>query len=259
MKIQHWIPACAVATSLLSSTASFSQVTEDGMGKILPVELYVCQFMDGKGHSDLEPVVAQWNAFMDEHDVNGYAAWLLTPYYRGAEQNFDVLWMGAATDGNAMGRGAHHWITEGGEVAAAFAEVMDCPVHLGLASAMYKAPPKGNTSGLQVISMSDCKMNEGTRYSDVRSAEVEWAQHLSDAGSDAAYYHWFPDFGGGDQDFDYKLVYGYTDLKRMGSNWEMMANGGGRTTSREIFGDLDECDDSRVYVGKSIRSTKLRK
>ena len=40
--------------------------------------------------------------------VDDYAAWTLTKSYYGPEQEFDVIWLGAWTDGNAMGMGIGH-------------------------------------------------------------------------------------------------------------------------------------------------------
>ena len=259
MKILHRIAAMTAAATLFASPATYAQVSEDGMGKIIPVELWVCTFNEGKGLEDLEAVNAQWNAFMDDQRLKDYGAWLLMPYYQGTNQDFDVIWMGAAKDGNAMGEGAHAWITEGGEVAAAFEEVMDCPVHVGLSSAMYKEPPRNDTPQDSIMTMSDCKMNEGTRYSDVRKAELEWAAYREDQGSEAGTWHWFPVYGGGDQDYDYKIMTAYPNFKEVGADWEQVANGGGRAKSQAIFGDLDECDDERVYVARNIRSVNLRK
>lgn len=253
------IAALAAATGIFAAPGGMAQVTEDGMGKMVPVELYVCEFVDGKGDADLDAVVAQWNEFMDDQKIRDYAAWLLYPYYHGTDQAFDFVWMGAYKDGNAMGRGGHAWITEGGPVSQAFDEVVHCPVHVGLASAMYKSPPGNATPGSSILTMSDCTMDEGTRYSDVRSAEIEWAAYLEERGAENGTWHWFPDFGGGDQDFDYKIVNSYENMKALGEGWEMVANGGGRAKSGDIFDGLDECNDARVYVGKSIRSSQLRK
>lgn len=259
MKQLLTMAATVAATSVFSAVGTFAQVSDDGMGKIVPVELYVCSYNEGMGRGDLNAVVEQWSASMDEGDADAYAAWLLTPYYHGADQDFDVIWMGAYKDGIAMGEGEHAWITEGGEMAGAFAEVMDCGVHVGLSSAMYQSPPDNETPGSAILTMSDCKMNEGTRYSDVRAAEVKWAAHRTESGSKAGMYHWFPTYGGGDQEFDYKIVYAFPDFRELGKDWEMIANGGGREVSQGLFGDLDECNDERVYVATSIRSTQLRK
>ena len=259
MKKPFWFAALGAAASCLAAQASVAQVTEAGMGKIVPVELYVCNLVEGKGQADVDAVVAQWNAYMDEHEIDDYAAWLLTPYYYGTGQDFDMIWMGASKDGTSMGNGAHLWITEGGEVAAAFDEVMQCGVHVGLASSMYQSPPDNATPSSSIMTMSDCKMDEGTRYSDVRSAEIKWAKYRKEHGSKAGMWHWSPSFGGGDQDYDYKIVYAYPDFRELGKDWDMIANGGGRDVSSSLFDGLDDCDDERVYVARSVRAAQLRK
>ncbi|MDP5052310.1 MAG: hypothetical protein NWP69_00855 [Congregibacter sp.] len=259
MNKSHRGAALTAAVLVFSAQATFAQVTEDGMGKIVPVEMFVCNFVEGKGQADLDVVVKQWSDFMDDKKIRNYAAWQLTPYYYGGEQDFDMIWMGASSDGNAMGNATHEYVMNGGEIAAGFEEVIQCRAHVGLSSAMYQAPPDNSTPSSSVMTMSDCKMEKGTRYSDVRAAEVEWAAYRKDNGSKAGMWHWYPSFGGGDQDLDYKIVYAYPSFKELGSDWELIANGGGRVKSDDIFGDLDECDDARVYVARSIREAQLRK
>jgi hypothetical protein len=249
----------AAALSLLvGMSAADAQVTSEGMGKIVPVHLYACNFNDGQNMSDMNNVIERWNEFMDEQGVDSYAAWTLVPYHYGGDQMADVLWLGAYRDGNAMGEGTDMWLTAGGDLAADFAEVATCQAHLGFSSAMYKAPPSGNTPDSGILEMSNCKMKDGVRYSDVRSAEIEWAEYMNENDSRAATYHWFPTHGGGDQDFNYKIVSAYENYTQYGKDWEHGANGGGRAVSVGLFGDLDDCDDARVYVATSIRAAGIR-
>lgn len=258
MKRLNGVAYLALTGVLLASAPSFAQVSANGMGKVVPVEMYACKFNEGKGHSDLAMVIEQWNEFADDSDMDDYAAWLLTPFFYTAEQDFDILWLGAYRDGNAMGAGLHNWISNGQELSAAFGEVVDCVAHVAYSSSMYKAPAGGNAPESGLISMMDCKLNEGHRYADIKAAELKWADHLADSGSKAAFYHWRPMYGGGDADFDYKVVFAYPDFVRAGADIEMVLNGGGREVSEAIFGDIDECDDARVYVTKSIRTGKIR-
>jgi len=258
MKRLDSLACLAIAGLVLVSGPGFAQVSADGMGKVVPVEMYACKFNEGKGHSDLAAVIEQWNEYADDSDMDDYSAWLLTPFFFTPEQDFDVLWLGAYRDGNAMGTGLHNWISNGQELSAAFGEVVDCIAHVAYSSAMYKAPSGGNAPGSGLISMMDCKLNEGHRYSDVKAAELKWADHLLESGSKAAFYHWRPMYGGGDADFDYKVVFAYPDFKQLGADVEMLLNGGGRQVSQSIFGDIDECDDARVYITKSIRTGEIR-
>ena len=251
MKSLKLVTCWAVAGLLLVSAPGLAQVSADGMGKVVPVELYACKFNEGKGDADLAEVIEQWNKFADDSGMDDYAAWLLTPFFHTTEQDFDILWLGAFRDGNAMGKGLQNWISNGQELAAAFAEV-------AYSSAMYKAPAGGNAPASGVITMMNCKLNEGHRYVDIKAAELKWVDYLAKSKSKAAYYHWMPMFGGGDAEFDYKVVFAYPDFEEVGSNVELFANEGGRDASREIFGNIDDCDDARVYLTRSIRSGKIR-
>ena len=257
MRSKQLALACA-ALSLMATSASMAQVSEDGMGKVLPVELFACSYVDGKDAGDLERVITRWSKYMDDNNTDTYSAWLLTPYFYGAEQDFDMVWMGAFTDGKAMGEGTHDWLTKGSEIAEAFAAVVDCGAHVGLSSAMYKAPPDNQTPESSILTMFDCKLNEGKRYSDVKAAELKWAKYQTEKGSKNGTWHWYPTFGGGDADYDYKVVTAYETFVELGEDWEMFANGGGRAASMDIFDDVDECDDARVYVARSLRSAQLR-
>jgi len=258
MTIRRFAASAATLAMLFSANAALAQVSESGMGKVLPVEIYVCSFNDGQDAGDLDKAVEGWTEYMDDQDTNNYSAWTLTPFMFGAEQDFDFLWMGAYTDGNAMGAGIQSWLTEGGEQREAFDKVATCNAHVMLGSAMYKAPSDQQTPASGVITMMDCKLNEGSRYSDIKGAELKWSKYLTENDSAAGYWHWFPTFGGGDADFDYKVVSAYRDFNELGADFEHNANGGGRDTSREIFGDIDECDDRRVYIANSRRNAQLR-
>lgn len=250
-----WVAASAC---LLAGGAVFGQVTAEGMGKVLPVHLYICSYKDGQGPAELDQVITRWSKYADDTGLEGYAAWTLTPYHFGPEQDFDVIWMGAYTDGNAMGKGTDTWLATGDEMRAAFDEVVDCNAHVAFASAMYKPPADGGTPESGLLTMMDCELNEGREYDEIRAAEVKWADYLTSAGSKAGYWHWFPMYGGGDAEFDYKVVFAYPNFAAIGADFERYANGGGREMSEETFGDIDECDDPRVYVVNNRRMAQLR-
>ena len=253
-----FVAAAALGTVVLAGGPSYAQVTEDSMGKVVPVHLYICNFVGRKGPSDLNKVIANWNLYMDERNSTNYAAWTLAPYHYGGDNTFDVAWLGVYTDGNALGAATDQWLAEGAELRDDFAEVLDCVAHLGMGSAMYKRPADTGTPATGIITIMDCKLNEGHRYEDIQAAEVQWAEHMTRSGSAAGTYHWFPQFGGGNAEFDYKVVNAYASYAELGADWERFANGGGRAASEETFGDIDECDDARVYVATSRRAAQIR-
>jgi hypothetical protein len=258
MKTLQKAATLAAIFALLFAGPALSQVTKDGMGKVLPVELYACKYLEGKDAGDLDQVISRWSKFMDDNAIDNYAAWTLTPYHFGSEQDFDVVWMGAFSDGNAMGSGINTYFAKGGDIQKGFDAVLDCSGHSLMSSAMYRAPVAGPTPASAIITMMDCELNKGKRYSDIQAAEVKWAEYLTGKGSKAGYWHWFPVYGGGDAEYDYKVVFSYADYTELGADFELNANGGGREAGEAIFDDIDDCDDARVYLGTSRRAAQLR-
>jgi hypothetical protein len=258
MKYLWKVTSATIALAFLVSATATAQVSKDGMGKVLPVELYTCSYINGKGPADLDKVIGRWSKFADDNGINNYMALTLTPFQYGPDQKFDVIWMGAFADGNAMGTGLDNYLTKGGDIQKAFNEVVKCDAHVMLSSAMYKSRATDESAKSAVITMMDCKLNKGHRYVDIKSAELKWAEYLTSHGSKAGYWHWFPVYGGGDADYDYKVVFAYSDYKELGADFELNANGGGRDAGRDIFDDIDDCDDARVYLGTVRRYAKLR-
>ena len=93
---------------------------------VIPVELFACSYNDGKGSADLDKVIDKWNAWTDKNGIDDYAAWTLTPYYFGPEQEFDVIWMGAGKGASfaafsaAMGEWSQH-LTDAGSTTGIWA------------------------------------------------------------------------------------------------------------------------------------------
>ena len=164
---------------------------DDGM-VIIPVELFTCTYNDRQGPNNLDRVIDNWNAWADNNGTDEYAAWTLTPYYFGPNQEFDMIWMGAGKTAVALGQAQDDYAANDVGLIDDFAEVLDCDSHSNFASVNYKAPPEGATPASSVLTFSDCKYREGATFSAVSAAMAEWSQHLSDEGSVTGIWHWYP-------------------------------------------------------------------
>jgi len=225
--------------------------------KIVPAEIYACNYNDGQGPSDLNAAVDGWSAYMDQNNIDNYAAWTLGKYHTGPDQDFDFLWLGAWTDGNAMGAGTDMWLSSGGEHIADFARVADCFAHANSASINYKMP-EGGTPANAVLTFSNCNINDGKSYAAIGEATRAWADVLTEAGSEAAIYHWFPVYGGGGDSPDFTVLTAYPNFTELGADYERLTNGELFRKSGELFGDLEECDVARVYTATQRRAAVLR-
>ena len=240
-------------------TSTLVNAQEEGGMLVIPVEHFLCKYNEGQGPADLEKAIASWSKFADDNGIDNYSAWTLTPYYYSANQEFDVIWMGAWKDGNAMGAGTDTWLAKGTANAAQFAKVVTCDTHVNSASINHKLPPDGQTPDTGVLTYSSCNMKDGVTYSAVAAATRQWAQVLTDAGSKSAIYHQFPVFGGGGDDVaDFLWMEAYPSHAELGADYERMGNGLLYRTNGELLDHLVSCDVARVYNAKNRRFVKLR-
>ncbi len=136
--------------------------------------------------------------------------------------------------------------------------MVSCDAHVNYASLNFKAPPKNATPGDSVLTFSDCKYKEGATFEALSAAMAEWSKHLSDGGSTASIYHWYPVYGGGGEELHFKWLEGFENFAELGADFESLGNGGGYKVNGELFGDLLDCDSSRAYLAKNRRHAQLR-
>lgn len=244
--------------AILCFAGSSNVIAQDDGMLIIPVELFTCNYTDGKGPDDLDKVVAKWNKWADKSGIDDYAAWTLTPYYFGPEQEFDVIWLGAGKDAVALGKAQDAYLAEDSGLHAAFAEVVSCDAHANFASINFKPGPKGDTPSNSVLTFSDCEYKEGATFDALGKAMGQWAQHLSDGGSNATIFHWYPLYGGGNQEFSFKWLEAHENFATLGADYERYGNGRGFETKRALFSHLISCDSRRAYIAESRRYVQLR-
>ncbi len=226
-----------------------AQDDDDDDGAV-PVEIYTCSYAEGMGPADLDAVIAKWNAWADEREMNDYSAWTLTPFYAGPEQEFDVIWMGVTETGQAMGAAQDDWIANGGELQAMFDRVAPCDAHGLFAAVQFKEPPDREDSSSVVVSFRDCKIADGKSFADdVAPAMAAWAEFRTGHGSTAGHWAFFPAYGGGGEEYDFKAVGSYGSHAEHGTDWDNFDP----DKAREIFGGVSDCDSARVYNATNRR------
>lgn len=229
---------------------SHEEESDDG---IFPVEIFACSFHDGKGPDDLNAVTAKWNEYMDEEGVTDYFAAHLYPNF-STDLGFDVGWIGGWNNGNAMGAGTDMWMSEGGELRAEFAAVVDCPSHMLFATMTMREPQDSDDDDDNFVLMfSNCSMTEGTKYEDVEAAQEKWNAHADEHGFVGGSWVMWPAWGeAADADYDFKFVGSTPNYTTLGANFQMMAEGHWEK-NQEIWEGLLDCDSSRVYTGVTVR------
>ena len=125
MKRSLGIAGGVCLTALLYSTQASAQDAAQ-QPTLNPAEIFTCNYNKGKGRSDLDKVVKQWNSWADKTDSAPYNAWLLTPVFFGPEITFDVAWLGAWPTYEDMGINLQNWQQKGAKVSQEFDKVISC-------------------------------------------------------------------------------------------------------------------------------------
>jgi hypothetical protein len=250
-KIFATIGAIAALPLLWSNTAT---AQEADAPRFVPVEVFSCNYVKGKSYKDLQRVIDKWNKWMDENGAAAYTAWTITPdFSSGGKYEMDVGWVGAWADGKAMGASQQKSVFgDGAAMIAEFSNVVDCPMHSSSASVNIKEP-MGWPSKTSVTIFSDCKVAEGKTVVDAFAMEQAWSEQMSASGSKAGTWLWYPGWGLGDIDYDYKRVIGHPDYPSTGADFESFTNGRGYEKAAGIFAGSVSCDSPRVYSTHLVR------
>jgi len=223
---------------------------DDDDNSAAAVEVYTCNYAEGKGPSDLDAVIAKWNDWADDQGTNDYSAWTLTPFYAGPEQEFDVIWMGVTETGQGMGAAQDLWLAKGGALQAEFDSVIPCDSHGMFAAVQFKKPPEREDPSNVVIAFRDCTINDGKTFADdVAPALTAWSEFRSGHGSTAGYWAFFPVLGGGGEEYDYKAVASHANFAEKGADFDNYDP----DKAREIFSGVGDCDSARVYNATNRR------
>lgn len=189
---------------------------------------------------------------MDENSPEPYTAWVLTPNFVGPEIDFDVAWMGAWADHSGMGKSLQVWRDEGKDMNAEFFKVFSCGQHSSMAVAPMQEP--GKSPEQSVVRFSDCTFGEGVGPIQAYEAHSAVADYMKSKGSTTAGWLFFPAMGGGDMDFNYKLVLGDPNYESVAAATEIFVNGGGWMESAKIMAGKASCDSARLYEADLVRT-----
>jgi hypothetical protein len=251
--MKRTLAAMAVSTFALAAGPAYADDHEQEARRYVPVETYTCNYRADKGPADLDKVIDNWNQWMNDNGGEDYFAMTLTPHYYG-ENTFDVGWLGSWPSGEAMGRGTDLWMAKGSEIGQQFNEVIDCQSHTNFATTEFKSPGDGPAPDTLVIAFSDCTGPDGPeKWPDLMSGLEAWSQYQGETGYHEGTWMMFPAFGGGDFDFDFKMVSAWDNHTEHGQDYQRYSEQQDWEKQGELIGELMDCDVARLYDAKVRR------
>jgi hypothetical protein len=144
---------------------------------------------------------------------------------------------------------------EGAKIQAKFDKVTSCGEHDIWGSYTVRA---SSNEGGGVLNLSSCKLTEGTTTEDLMSADKKMNAFADQAGNTGGIYRWFP--GPGVQlawtsKYDFLAANTTSSLSQWGAGADGMVNGGGAAMQASIYGNLMQCEDTRVFLATQARSS----
>lgn len=204
-----------------------------------PVEAFYCNMQEGKSQKDLMKVAERFSKWADKHDPSA-SAWVLTPQFgMGAEQP-DFVWLGSNPSGSQWGSGLDAWQASGGDIQAAFNDIVDCSMGHVMASSVEISVPDG-PPGDGVVMFAQCNIDEGSDWSKAIAAHKSFAGAMRGMGSKASSWIFFPMLGGGNPDYDYLTVSTFKNWSDYGAAYDLYVTGGGWQKAMEIYKGVVTC------------------
>lgn len=235
----------AACTLLVGISSTFAQ---DGPPQFRPVEMWVCNFNNGKDQGDMDKV---YEDIVAEAGDSAYSAFQLNSYFR-VNQEFDFIYLGAWADGSTMGASLGGEMAGDSDAGEGWEETVTCPASLMYASTWINQPGTGDGSGDFVLSIADCNVAHGNSNAQALGALRRYSDYAKANGSDVGTVVWFPAFGGGATEFDFKVANVYSDAQHFGDSMQWFTENQAYIARSNMTEGIVSCDSPRVYGGRTI-------
>jgi hypothetical protein len=242
--------ATAACTFFMGTGLSSAQ---DGPPQFAPVELWACDYRDGKDQGDLQAVLEDLVRLSDDTPT---ATRMLSPYLRGPQQAMDFIYIATWPDGSTMGRDVANYLENGSDADAAWEDTVDCSASLLYARLMINQPSaEPDDDDNFILTVSDCKVAHGRSTGQAIGAIQRYNEYRVTNGSDITTLLWFPVYGGGGAEFDFKQVHVYNDYQHLGDSFQWVVDNQAYQVDQDMTDGLVSCDEARVYIGNNISTT----
>jgi len=247
MKRLFLVTLTAALTFSMNISTTFAQ---DGPPQFRPVEMWVCSFRDRKDQDDMDDVYEMIEASSGD---TAYAAWQLNPFLTGSRgQNMDFIYLGAWADNSTMGADLENAWQNHPEADAAWNETVDCQ-GLMYASLQIQANPEGaDGSGGFMLDVRDCNTGKGIGNGQAIDAIRKYNDYRVANGLTVGTFVWFPAYGDGNADFDFKIATAYAGPRAWGDAGQWFTDNAAYRTRNAIAEGILSCDEPRMYIGTTL-------
>ena len=107
------------------SFSTFANDTDLGpQGSAL--EIFQCNFSNGKDLEDTLKVASKWDEWADENYSVPYAGYVMSPFYQTkTDFPFDLFWLGVTPSFKALGTAQDEWVSKGHKISSGIVKYYD--------------------------------------------------------------------------------------------------------------------------------------
>jgi hypothetical protein len=240
----------ATTAALISLTGMQTAVAQDNRPGFYPIEMWACSFNDRKDQDDMDSVYEQ----IAEEGDTPYAAWQLNPYMAGNRNDqFDFIYIGAWPNGNMMGSDVANLFSGVYQSSEAWNETVSCAAFMYTGIGIQENPDEEDDH--YFVTISDCNSDEGVSNGQALNGIRRYNDWLVENGHSVGTQVWFPAHGGGNADFDFKLIHVYAGPEDWGNAWQWRINNTAVQARRNYMSGVVSCDESRLYSTRTLMDT----
>ena len=243
---------CTVLTIFVTGTTALIVQADDHMQ--VPdyggVEVFGCDFAEGKDIDDLLEVAKKWNGWASKNNSQPYSGYVLQPYYYDGLDD-DTYWVGFSPSLAAQGIVQSEWMSKGGKLQQEFDSVAPCKSHLQLAWIRVFDETE-NPSPQGVVDAAGCTMLPGGSQEKLASADAKMNAFNAQIGNSIRVYRWYPMQGANADAPDFYQMQWYDSLEAKGAIADSFINNGGVQLQTALYGEIMQCEVGPSFLYNSV-------
>jgi hypothetical protein len=170
-------------------------------------------------------------------------------------EQFDFIFIGVWESGSAMGADMATYLGQQNDASEAWDDAADCG-SLMFASARIQVP-EPNEDGTFLLTISDCNLGKGSSNGQAAGAIGRFNAYRVANGMEVGTFLWYPVAGGGDAEFDFKLVNAFAGPQHWGDYFSWYVDHEAYNVQGQIMDGIVSCDESRIYTGRTIMNNMM--
>ncbi len=203
------------------------------------VEVYACDFAEGKDINDLMKVARKWDKWAKKNHSKPYAGHVLTPFF-SAGSDAGVYWVGFSNSFSDQGIVLGEWLEKGDDLQQEFDSVIPCTSHSQLAWVRIRDVAEAPLS-TGVVDFAGCSLLPGATQEKIAAADVKMNEFLDRVGITARIYRWYPMQGNPPDGLDFYQASWYDSLAGKGSDNDLYVRNGGVQLEAKLYDSMVKC------------------